>query len=169
MSSTKPEWKETQDIALEEYFDLRFKEAIKTTKKFIEKLGEEQVYEILDERSHSEGIDDGKAIMKNKKPLTSLSDFSKMYKEILNDPLFKTALETEIIEDSPNCYKLNVKKCLWAHTFNKNNAPDIGYHMICNGDYGMAIGFSPNLRLQRTQTLMQGAPHCDFKYTWEEP
>ena len=169
MISTKTEWGEEQNIPWDEYFDLRFKEAIKTTKKFIQKLGAEQVYEILDELSYSEGVKDGKAVVMNKKSLTSLSDFSKVFKEaFLNDPLFKTALDVEIIEDSQRSFRLKVKKCLWAYTFNENEAADIGYHMICNGDYGIAEGISPNLKLVRPQTLMRRKTFCDFQYTWED-
>jgi hypothetical protein len=29
----------------------------------------------------------------------------------------------------------------------------------------MAEGFGPDIQLTRTQTIMQGASHCDFRYT----
>jgi L-2-amino-thiazoline-4-carboxylic acid hydrolase len=29
----------------------------------------------------------------------------------------------------------------------------------------MIDGFSPNLKLTRTQTVMEGASHCDFRFT----
>jgi len=29
----------------------------------------------------------------------------------------------------------------------------------------MAEGFGPDIGLTRTQTIMQGASHCDFRYT----
>ena len=28
-------------------------------------------------------------------------------------------------------------------------------------------GYDPKLKLERTQTIMQGASHCNFKYTYE--
>jgi len=28
----------------------------------------------------------------------------------------------------------------------------------------MAEGFGPEIKLTRTQTIMQGASHCDFRY-----
>jgi hypothetical protein len=34
----------------------------------------------------------------------------------------------------------------------------------CNRDFGMVEGFNPSLTLKRTQTIMQGASHCDFRF-----
>ena len=31
-------------------------------------------------------------------------------------------------------------------------------------DFPMAEGFGPDVELTRTQTIMQGASHCDFRY-----
>ena len=42
--------------------------------------------------------------------------------------------------------------------------PALGFLFSCGGDWAMAEGLSPNLELTRTQTIMQGAPHCDFRY-----
>jgi hypothetical protein len=33
----------------------------------------------------------------------------------------------------------------------------------------MAEGFGANVQLARTQTIMQGASHCDFRYTLNAP
>jgi hypothetical protein len=30
-------------------------------------------------------------------------------------------------------------------------------------------GFGPDIKLTRTQTIMQGASHCDFRYTRIKP
>jgi predicted ArsR family transcriptional regulator len=35
----------------------------------------------------------------------------------------------------------------------------------CNRDHAMIDGFNPDLKLTRTQTVMEGASHCDFRFT----
>jgi hypothetical protein len=35
---------------------------------------------------------------------------------------------------------------------------------VCAADFTMADGYDPDVRLTRTQTIMQGASHCDFRY-----
>jgi hypothetical protein len=29
-------------------------------------------------------------------------------------------------------------------------------------------GFNPKIKFKRTQTIMEGAPYCDFRYTLED-
>jgi len=43
------------------------------------------------------------------------------------------------------------------------NATDIGYAVICHGDYAYCQGFNPKIRLIRTKTLMQGDDCCEFR------
>jgi hypothetical protein len=41
---------------------------------------------------------------------------------------------------------------------------ELGFLVHCSRDYAMAESFSNDLTLTRTQTIMQGAAHCDFHY-----
>lgn len=59
-------------------------------------------------------------------------------------------------------------KCLWADLFKEMDATEIGKEWICNSDFARARAWSPKLSLERTQTIMEGAPYCDFRYTWNE-
>ena len=42
--------------------------------------------------------------------------------------------------------------------------PELGYLFHCNRDFAMAEGFSSGIGLKRTQTIMEGASHCDFRF-----
>ena len=46
--------------------------------------------------------------------------------------------------------------------------PELGALFHCSRDFAMAEGFG-GVRLERTQTLMQGASHCDFRFTASAP
>ncbi|MBH5386796.1 L-2-amino-thiazoline-4-carboxylic acid hydrolase [Bradyrhizobium diversitatis] len=41
---------------------------------------------------------------------------------------------------------------------------ELGFLLICTADFATAEGFGPDIKLTRTQTIMQGASHCDFRY-----
>jgi hypothetical protein len=43
--------------------------------------------------------------------------------------------------------------------------PELGAVLSCNRDASLIEGFNPEVRFVRTQTIMQGAPCCDFRYT----
>lgn len=51
-----------------------------------------------------------------------------------------------------------------AHIDKALGEPELGFLMVCTADFATAEGFGPDIRLTRTQTIMQGADHCDFRY-----
>ncbi len=42
--------------------------------------------------------------------------------------------------------------------------PDLGFLLACNADFAVTEGFGGDVKLERTQAIMQGADHCDFRY-----
>jgi hypothetical protein len=40
----------------------------------------------------------------------------------------------------------------------------MGTIFSCTRDFALVEGFNPNISLKRTQTIMQGADFCDFRY-----
>ena len=167
MSSLKPEWKEKQEISLEDYFALRFTEAVKYAKLLVDQIGEEKAYEILDKNSIEEGKEYGKELMKDRPLLASVADLSEFWHRLYSEPFWDKCLEVEYLDESDNYFRYNVKKCIWAHTFSKLGASELGYHTMCMGDYGIATGLSPYVTLKRSKTLMQGDDCCDFAWHWE--
>ena len=41
---------------------------------------------------------------------------------------------------------------------------EIGHILSGTRDGDFCIGFQPDIELERSQTIMQGADHCDFRY-----
>ena len=41
---------------------------------------------------------------------------------------------------------------------------DLGGSLSCQRDFALVEGFNPEITLERTQTLMGGASHCDFRF-----
>ena len=58
----------------------------------------------------------------------------------------------------------NVTRCRYAEYFKALGLPELGALFHCSRDFAMIEGFNPRIRLRRTQTIMEGAPHCDFRF-----
>ena len=74
------------------------------------------------------------------------------------------ALDTEVKQQSQDAFDLDVTRCRYAEFYNALGEPELGFLLVCSADYFMAEGFGPDIKLTRTQTIMQGASHCDFRY-----
>lgn len=60
----------------------------------------------------------------------------------------------------------NVMRCRFAELYERLGARDLGFVLSCGRDFTLSEGYSPRLHLVRTQTIMQGAAYCDFRYTY---
>jgi len=74
------------------------------------------------------------------------------------------ALDYEVVKQTPDGFEVNVTGCRYAKFYIEMGAPELGFLLVCSSDFPMAEGFGPDLQLTRTQTIMQGASHCDFRY-----
>jgi hypothetical protein len=73
------------------------------------------------------------------------------------------ALDYEVLGTSGDAFDVNVTRCRYAEFFNRIGAPELGFLLVCSADFTMAEGYG-GVGLTRTQTIMQGASHCDFRY-----
>lgn len=76
-------------------------------------------------------------------------------------------LETEVLTDNAQEYTFRVVRCRFAEMYREMGLGDIGHLLSCARDFSFVQGFNPRIRLQRTQTIMQGFPFCDFSYRVE--
>ena len=74
------------------------------------------------------------------------------------------ALDYDVVKSSPEVFEVNVTGCRYAQFYKEMGVPELGFLLACSSDFPMAEGFGPDVTLTRTQTIMQGAPHCDFRY-----
>ena len=75
------------------------------------------------------------------------------------------ALDYEVVKQTPDAFEVNVTACRYAKFYNEIGAPELGFLLTCSADFTMTEGFGTDVQLTRTQTIMQGASHCDFRYT----
>ena len=63
---------------------------------------------------------------------------------------------------------LNVTRCRYSEMYRDLGLGDLGAVLSCNRDGAFCEGYDPRLELTRTQTIMSGASHCNFRYRWRE-
>jgi predicted TIM-barrel enzyme len=77
------------------------------------------------------------------------------------------ALTIDVKEQSAERYRFDVKACKYAEMYRSMGLGEIGPLLSCQRDGTFCEGYDSKLRLKRTQTIMQGATHCDFDYTYD--
>ena len=75
------------------------------------------------------------------------------------------ALKIDVIEQTGDVFSFNVTRCRYAELYEKLGIREFGTALSCARDYALIEGFNPDVSLKRTQTIMEGAPHCDFRYS----
>ena len=78
------------------------------------------------------------------------------------------ALTIEVMEKSDTRYRYNVTRCKYAEMYRDMGLGEIGHLLSCQRDGTFCEGYDDRIKLKRTQTIMQGATHCDFDYTFEK-
>lgn len=79
------------------------------------------------------------------------------------------ALEMDVLEQSAERLAFNVTRCRYAEMYRALGVPELGELLSCNRDAALIEGYNREVTLTRTQTILQGAPHCDFRYTRAAP
>ena len=86
---------------------------------------------------------------------------------------FATALEDwkkgdayrmDVLEQTEEKFSFNVTRCRYAEMYRALGIPEVGALLSCNRDFSLVEGFNPAVKLTRTQTVMEGASHCDFRF-----
>jgi hypothetical protein len=77
------------------------------------------------------------------------------------------ALRIDVLKSTPDEFHFNVTRCRYAEMYRDMGIADLGAVLSCNRDGAFCEGFDPKLKMDRTQTLMGGASHCDFRYRQE--
>ena len=75
------------------------------------------------------------------------------------------ALVIEDVAGKADEMNFNVTRCRYSEMYTEMGLGEIGDLLSCNRDAAFIEGYAPGVKFQRTQTLMGGASHCDFRYT----
>jgi hypothetical protein len=73
-------------------------------------------------------------------------------------------VEFEEVENTETSFGRNMTACGFADYFRQIGEPEIGALLTCNMDFAVERTLRPDWEFARTQTRMQGAPFCDFRW-----
>ena len=130
-----------------------------------EAVGEEKARDILRRAIRRAAIDAGAEMASRANGEADLESFKAIFPLWTKDG----ALTIEVIDDKPGVLDFNVRRCRYAETYRAMGLGAIGDILSCNRDGAFCEGYDPRLKLQRTQTLMGGATHCDFRFRFGVP
>lgn len=122
-------------------------------------FGRERVLELTQEVIVQIAREQGEQIAESR-GANSLPHFA----DSLQDWQKDDAMQIELLEQSEEKFSFNVTRCRYAELYRELGVPELGRVLSCNRDFSLMQGFNPDVRLTRSQTLMEGAPFCDFRY-----
>jgi hypothetical protein len=74
------------------------------------------------------------------------------------------ALTMDLKRLDANHIDFDVTSCKYADFWRSLDEPELGFLLMCSADFAVDGAVDP-IHLERTQTRMQGAAHCDFRIT----
>ncbi|WP_323008723.1 L-2-amino-thiazoline-4-carboxylic acid hydrolase [Paracoccus sp. (in: a-proteobacteria)] len=115
---------------------------------------------IIGEAVTQSAIEQGKEFAARLDHAPDLQDFA----DILPNWTKGGSLEIDMLHTSAERLEFNVTRCRYAEMYREMGLGRIGHLLSCNRDGDFCIGYNPQMELTRTQTIMKGASHCDFRY-----
>ena len=125
-----------------------------------EALGEEKARDILRRAVRRAAIEAGAEMASRVEGQADLESFKAIQHLWTKDD----ALTIEVLDDKPGVFDFNVTRCRYAETYRAMGLGDIGDILSCNRDGAFCEGYDKRIEFKRTQTIMGGATHCDFRY-----
>ncbi len=124
-----------------------------------EKIGKKEALKILQEVNEQEAYQRGRSVQTNDgaNGIAALAIDVASWGE-------GGVWEMEVLEQTDTTYFFNVTRCPYYEKYRELGLADYGVGLSCCRDEPFARGFNPNLKLVRTQTIMEGAGYCDFRY-----
>ncbi|MGE5147913.1 MAG: L-2-amino-thiazoline-4-carboxylic acid hydrolase [Candidatus Eiseniibacteriota bacterium] len=74
------------------------------------------------------------------------------------------SMAVEMLDQTDDRLEFNVTRCGYAQFYKDLGLAELGYLIHCQRDHAMIAGFSDDIALTRSQTIMEGGPCCDFRF-----
>ncbi len=125
-----------------------------------ERSGREEAEAVIGQTCSRSAIEQGQQLAADLGHAPDLTDFAAIQPNWTRED----ALRIETLEATEEKMDFNVTRCRYAEMYREMGLGDIGHLLSCNRDGDFCIGYNPDIELTRTQTIMKGASHCDFRY-----
>ena len=127
---------------------------------FAKEIGYKKAIKIAENVISEDAIASGKKMATEYKG-NSLTELAKIVKDVWAQ---NGALKIEMIKETESELFFNVRYCEYAQMYEKMGIKDMGSTLSCIRDFSFLKGFNPQIELKRTQTIMEGAKYCDFRF-----
>jgi hypothetical protein len=134
--------------------------AVCLIKEFAKSIGFDKALEIATAAIQSDALLAGKS-MAEKLGSNTLKDMARLVREVWSKDV---AMTVKFLEETDRNLSFNVTRCGYAELYQNMGILEFGYCLSCCRDEPFIQGLNPQIHLFRTQTIMQGAPICDFRY-----
>lgn len=129
----------------------------------VARFGETAAREILTAAIRQSAIAQGRALAAEGGGKTDLDSFADLVPRWQKGE----ALEIAVRRRDATRFEFDVTRCRYAEMYRAMDLGAIGDILSCNRDGTFCEGYDDRIKLTRTQTIMGGAPHCDFRYRFE--
>ena len=82
-------------------------------------------------------------------------------------PRIGDAVDRDMLKDDETVREYNITRCQYAEFFRGLGEPELGGILLCDSDFHIADVGASSVEFKRTQTIMQGAGYCDFRYRFK--
>ncbi|MBT3370879.1 MAG: L-2-amino-thiazoline-4-carboxylic acid hydrolase [Rhodospirillaceae bacterium] len=127
----------------------------------VNELGEARAQEILTTAINKDAVRQGAALAASTDEPNNLETFSTLTTRWSKGD----ALKKDFLHVAEDKLDFNVVRCRYAEVYAEMGLAHIGTILSCGRDGSLCEGYNPDVTLTRTQTIMGGAPHCDFRFT----
>lgn len=125
-----------------------------------EKFGEDATRELVATFIAKASVADG--VVTAERFGNDLAGLRRVAEEVWGGP--GGGIDIEMLADGPEKLEFNVTRCGYAQLYREWGLSGLGFQLQCSRDFPMLEGFNGDIELTRTQTIMQGASCCDFRY-----
>jgi L-2-amino-thiazoline-4-carboxylic acid hydrolase len=73
-------------------------------------------------------------------------------------------IDIEVLAQDADRFEFDVTRCGYAELYKQWGLSELGFQLQCSRDHAMLRGFNDDFALERSQTIMQGAACCDFRF-----
>lgn len=123
-------------------------------------FGEDRVNEVVGKTIRDLAFAQGVAA----REANNIDGMSALADRFQNGVLREGSLIVDVVENDASAFGFNVTRCKFMEMYEEMGARDLGYLLSCNRDFAMFEGMAPEFEFNRTQTRMEGASYCDFRY-----
>lgn len=127
-------------------------------------LGEEKAQEILGSAIVKHAVSQGQAYAEASRAEGNEPSLQGFYK-LLPQWTAGGALEMDVLEENEEHVNFNITRCRYSEMYKEMGLGHIGHLLSCNRDGTFCEGYDPSIKFERTQTIMSGASHCNFRYS----